>query len=279
MTDQARESEVTDQAREVEVRTPDGGTIRARSIGRGPAVVVLHGGGVRAQDYRRFAAALASRCTVVTYDRRSVAEQGSPDPYAVFDDLRAVLTATGATRLFGHSIGGFLALDAARRMPLDAVAVYDPAVMIDDLYPTAFFEPFARAVEAGDQPRAIAVVGRGLRASGRASDLPFPVQVAIAKLFLRTPIGRRMGEGLPEVVREDRLAIEAAGQSSAYAGITARLLLAYGGRSPAYYRPTCDRLAAAVPGARSLRLPRGSHNAPNIARPSFTVPFADFFAA
>jgi pimeloyl-ACP methyl ester carboxylesterase len=270
---------MTQQARRLEVPTADGGAIQAQSFGQGPAVVVLHGGGVRAQDYRRFAVALATACTVVTYDRRPAAEQGSTDPETVFDDLRAVLAATGATRLFGHSIGGFLALDAARRMPLDAVAVYDPAVMVDDVYPVAFFEPFAQAVEAGDRARAIALAGQGLRAAGAASDLPFPVQLAFAELFLRTPIGRRMGEGLPEVVREDRLAIEAAGPASAFAGVPTRLLLAYGGRSPAYYRPTCERLAAAVPGARSLRLPRGSHNAPNVARPWFTAPFADFFAA
>src|SRR3954447_13413611 len=139
---------MTDEERQFELRTPDGGMVRSRSIGEGPAVVVLHGGGVRGQDYRRFAAALASRCTVVTYDRRPAAVQGSTDGEVVLDDLRGVLAATGAPRLFGHSIGGFVALDAARRMPLEAVAVYDPAVMVDDVYPVAVFEPVAQAGDA-----------------------------------------------------------------------------------------------------------------------------------
>ena len=75
------------------------------------------------------------------------------------------------------------------------------------------------------------------------------------------------------------MAIAAAGPAGDYAGVGARLLLAYGGRSPAYYRPVCERLAGTVPGARALRLPRGSHNAANIARPWFTAPFAEFLAA
>jgi pimeloyl-ACP methyl ester carboxylesterase len=265
------------EQRDLEVRTADGATIRARSIGEGPAVVVVHGGGLGGGDYRRFAEAIADRCTVITYDRRPIT--GRTDPAVVLDDLRAVLDATGARRLFGHSIGGFFALDAARRMPLEAVAVYDPAIMVDDLFPIGFFEPFAAAVDAGDLPEAIAIVGKGLRSAGAASDLPLPVQRMVGRLFLRTSIGRRMGENLPQVVHEDRMAIAAAGPASDYSGIGARLLLGHGGRSPAYYGPICERLAAAVPGARCIRLPRGSHNAPNIARPWFAAPFADFLSA
>jgi pimeloyl-ACP methyl ester carboxylesterase len=270
---------MTGQQRDLDVPTTDGGTVRARSIGHGPAVVVVHGGGLGGSDYGRLAEALAARCTVVTYDRRGAADRGSTDPDLVLDDLRAVIEATGARRLFGHSIGGFLALATARRMPLDAVAVYDPAIMVDDLFPVAFFEPFASAVAAGDLPEAIAIVGKGLRSAGAASDLPMSLQRVVARLFIRTSIGRRMADNLPQVVREDRLAIAAAGRASDYAGVGARLLLGHGGRSPGYYRPICEHLAAAVPGARSIRLPRGSHNAPNIARPWFTEPFAEFLSA
>jgi hypothetical protein len=88
-----------------------------------------------------------------------------------------------------------------------------------------------------------------------------------------------MRDGLPQVVEEDRMGIDAAGPAARYAGVPARLLLAYGGRSPAYYRSICDRLAAAVPGARAVGLARGSHNAPNVARPWFTAPVGDFLAA
>jgi len=66
--------------------------------------------------------------------------------------------------------------------------------------------------------------------------------------------------------------------ASAYAGITARVLLACGAKGPSYYGPICDRLADAIPHGTSIRIPKASHNAANIARPSFVAPFAEFFA-
>src|SRR4051812_23407891 len=116
----------------------DGTVIGWEQWGTGPAVVVAHGGMRAGKHYRELAKLLAQRFTVVLYDRRGRGRSG-PGPKAApappagpggFDggavlemevgDLAAVLHKTGARRVLGHSAGGLIALEAARRIPLDA---------------------------------------------------------------------------------------------------------------------------------------------------------------
>jgi pimeloyl-ACP methyl ester carboxylesterase len=266
-----------------EVPDADGDVFTVRSTGHGPGVVVLHGGGIDSREYGRLAAALAAGCTVHLYDRRG--RIGAPplrpghDVQVDVDDLALVLAATGAARVLGHSGGAFVTMQAALRLPLDRVAVYDPAVSVDGSVATAWFEPFRAAMRAGDVPRAMALVGAGADPEGAAARLPMAVQVAICRLFVRTEVGRRIAEGLPTVETELGQIIEHDAPASAYAGIGARTLLAAGSRSARYFGAVCDALAAALPDATSARIPGASHNAANIARPAFVRPFAEFLAA
>jgi len=266
-----------------EVPDGRGARFRVRSIGDGPPVVVLHGGGIDSREYERFARALGERCTAVLYDRRG--RPGAPplhfghDVDVDVEDLARVMERTGARRLFGHSGGAFIALRAARTLPLERLAVYDPGVSIDGSVATAWFEPYRRAMAEGDPARAMALVGAGADPDGAAARLPLPVQVAICRLFLRTPIGRRMREQLPTVETEVGQIIAHDGPASAYADVRAAVLLAAGGRSARYFGDVCDALAAALPRARSERVAGASHNAVNVARPGFVARFADFLAA
>jgi pimeloyl-ACP methyl ester carboxylesterase len=265
------------------VVAPDGATITVESYGSGPGVVVVHGGAVSAKLYRRFAAALADRCTVHLFNRRG-RPGGAELPasgYTVqvdIDDIGAVLRHTGATRLFGHSVGGFIALQAALVLPVEKLALYDAAVQVDGLFPTAHLDDFEAAVRAKNYPLALAVVGRGLRSAGALSDLPLPVTKLMGKLFFRTPIGRDWLETLHTVPAEAREAANYGGPASLYASLSAETLLASGSRSPRYYAPINERLAAAIRKASTLRLPGAGHDGPNIARPSFMAPFREFLS-
>ena len=137
------------------------------------------------------------------------------------DDLARVLEATGATRVLGHSGGAFVALQAALRLPIERLAVYDPGVSIDGSVATTWFAPYRAAMAAGDLPRAMALVGAGADPDGAAARLPLGVQVAVCRLFLRTAIGRRMGEQLPTVETEVGQIVAHDGPASAYAGVRA----------------------------------------------------------
>lgn len=89
-------------------------------------------------------------------------------------------------------------------------------------------------------------------------------------------MGRRFDMLLPTVPTEVSEIAAHAGPAAAYAGIQAPVLLAYGARSAPHFAAVCGALAAAIPRAKALALPRMSHNAANIARPAFARPFAEF---
>lgn len=263
-----------------EVSDERGGTFTVRSVGAGTPVVLLHGGGIDSREYERFARALGNHCLVHVYDRRG--RPGAPplasdhDIEVDVDDLSRVLQHTGASRVVGHSGGAFVALRAVLRLPVDRLAVYDPGVSIDGSVSTAWFEPYRRAMRTGDTARAMALVGAGADPEGASARLPLPVQKAIISIFMRTPVGRRMQEQLPTVESEVGQIIANDAPAEAYSSITARTLLAHGARSASYFGDVCNALAAALPHATAMRIPRASHNAMNIARPTFVEPFATF---
>ncbi|MBA9004734.1 alpha/beta fold hydrolase [Thermomonospora cellulosilytica] len=260
----------------------DGARIALHSTGTGPGIVVVHGGGVTIDVYRRLAAALAGRFTVHLYNRRGRADAPPRSrPYTVdqdVDDLAAVLEHTGARNVIGHSYGGFVALRAALRLPMDRLALYDAAICIDGGFPTAWLDAAREALRAGDTARALAITGAGINPQMPASRLPPAVQTAICRAFLRTRIGRTMGDLLPTTLEEADQARAYDGPAEQWAGITAEVLLACGVDGPPYYAGINEALARVLPRARTLQIPRSGHDAVNRARRRLVEPLAAFFA-
>ncbi|MFI6262779.1 alpha/beta fold hydrolase [Micromonospora sp. NPDC051006] len=120
------------------VTSADGTAIGYERTGDGPAVVLVDGalcsraGG----PMRPLAAALATRFTVHTYDRRGRGESGDTPPYAVLrevEDLQAVIAAAGGQAyLCGISSGAALALATAAAGPgITRLALYEPPFLAE----------------------------------------------------------------------------------------------------------------------------------------------------
>jgi pimeloyl-ACP methyl ester carboxylesterase len=263
------------------ITAPDGAHIVLHSTGSGPGIVVVHGGGVTIEMYRRLAAALADRFTVHLYNRRGRADAPPrSQPYTFdqdIDDLSAVLEHTGTGNVIGHSSGGFIALRAALRLPIDRLALYDAAVSIDGNFPTAWLDPAREATRAGDIARAMALTSAGINTHMAAAKLPLAVQVALCRLFLRTAIGRTMGDLLTMTLDESEQIRRHDGPADRWSAVTAEVLLACGTSGPHYYRHSNEALARALPRAQSLQIPRSGHDAINRARRRLVEPFAAFF--
>jgi pimeloyl-ACP methyl ester carboxylesterase len=261
----------------------DGAQIVLHSTGAGAGIVLVHGGGITIDTYRRLATALAPRFTVHLYNRRGRGDAPSrTEPYSYeqdVDDLAVVLEHTGAGNVIGHSSGGFIALRAALTLPISRLAIYDAAVSVDGGFPTAWLDDARAAARAGDVPRALALTAGGINTQMATAKLPLGVQIAIIKVFMRTPIGRMMADLLPMTLDESATIRDHDGPASLYGGITADVLLACGADGPRYYVELGEALARAVPHARTLVIPRSGHDAINRAHPRFVDPIADFFAA
>ncbi|SDT57410.1 alpha/beta fold hydrolase [Actinoplanes derwentensis] len=250
--------------------------------GSGPPIVILHGGGVTISVYRWIAAALADRFTIHLYNRRGRADAPPrTEPYDMREDiadLATVLRQTGAVNVIGHSGGGFIALEAARELPIERLALYDPAVHVDGLFPTGWVAGARAALRAGDTGRALALTSAGINTHSPASRLPLAAQTAICRLFLRTSIGRMMGELLPMTFDESDSIFEHGGPTSKWSGVTAKVLLACGAGGPDYYPKINEALAAVIPDSRTLLVPRSAHDALNRAHPRIVEPLTEFFA-
>ena len=106
------------------VERPDGTRLRVRVAGQGPTVVLAHGIALTLREWNLvIPLLLADGYRVVAFDARghgqsTIGTDGVSAP-VMAADLAAVLEATGSTDavMVGHSMGGFLALDAVLEVP------------------------------------------------------------------------------------------------------------------------------------------------------------------
>src|SRR4051794_33451865 len=265
------------------VRGADGARIVLHSTGSGPGVVVVHGGGVTIDVYARLARRLADHLTVHLYNRRGRADAAPrTEPYTVEEDiadLAAVLDHTGARQVIGHSSGGFFALAAALRLPIERLALYDAAISIDGGFPADWLDDARVAARAGDIALSMALTTAGINTHTAASRMPLRVRVALCRAFLHTNIGRTMGELLPTTLDESHQIHLHDAPASSWAGVGAEVLLTYGADGPPYYADLNAELARALPHARVLPIRRSGHDGLNRAPRRPVAPLIDFFAS
>ena len=180
------------------IRTPDGGTIELFSTGAelasaGSGIVVVPASMVTAADYTRFAQKLSASLgrPVHTFNRRGRGSSSpQPEDYTLdvdIHDLDAVMKHTASTDVFGHSFGGAVALHAARTLPVERLAVYDPAVSVNHSVTADWTPEYERATAAGDDDRALAVLLRGLETGSALSRMPLSMLTLANKLSAGTP--------------------------------------------------------------------------------------------
>jgi pimeloyl-ACP methyl ester carboxylesterase len=253
------------------------------STGSGPGIVVVHGGGVTIGIYRRLAGRLSDRFTVHLYNRRGRGDAAPRrEPYSIeqdIDDLAVVLEHTGAHNVIGHSSGGFIALRAALRLPIERLALYDAAVSINGGFPTQWLDAAREAARDGDIARSLAITTGGINTHSPTARLPLGFRVAICRAFLRTAIGRTMGGLLASTLDESEQVRLHDGPAESWSGVSAEVLLAYGAGGPPYYAALNAELAHALPRARVLRIARSGHDGLNRAPRRVVEPLAQFFAA
>ncbi len=252
-----------------QVISEDGTCIGYRQVGAGPGLVIMHGGMRASQHYIRLAQALAGQRTVIIPDRRGRGMSGPAGAaYSIekeMEDLRALLEKTGARQVFGHSAGGFFALEAALQLPVQNLILYEPAVSINGSMPFDWLPAYERALERSDPATAFIHLFKGLQLHW-ASRLPGWMLLPLARQMMLTAEGREMAALLPTGVWEARefQRHEQDGQTyQRYHMITAQTLLIYGTKSPAYLRLAARTLAKTLQNAKLVEMPGMDHNAPD----------------
>lgn len=269
-----------DEFRDHTTPSRDGTRIGWQQIGRGPALLVNHGGARAGKHYRELARWLASRFTVVLIDRRGRGASGPPGPgYGLateIEDLAAVMQATGAERVFGHSGGAVFALEAARVLPIRALAVYDAPIAIHRLIAMDWTADVARAVERGQRGRAMAEVIHGLQLWPA---MPRWLLVPMCSLMMRGAEGSEMMALLGTFDREASVVKAIDPEPARYADVRCPTLLLAGSKSPRFVHRAHDLLLGVLPDARHAVLGGLGHNAPDQQAPARVAEqIAAFFA-
>jgi pimeloyl-ACP methyl ester carboxylesterase len=252
------------------VQSADGTPVRYCSVGAGPALIVVGGVLSSAASYRPLADQLANTFEVHLVNRRGRAGSGPQRTGHSIeqecDDLLAVIEATGASLVFGHSFGGLVALETARtRSGLERIFVYEPGVPLHGHFNLGWLEGYERLLERGDRRGAFAwMVKHAGFAPWPLSLMPLWYVRAVLGIAIRSRRWATIDPLLQANLGEHRIqAALDAPNADRFSTITARTVLMGGTRSPDFIsRGLLTELADVIPDAIVAVLPGLGHLAP-----------------
>jgi pimeloyl-ACP methyl ester carboxylesterase len=241
-----------------------------------PGVVIIHGTLVTDSLYLPFARRLSIllQRPVHCYNRRGragSAPQSSEHSAATeIADLRTVMAATGSTDVVAHSFGGFVALQAARSIPIRRLVTYDAAVSLSGHLHGRWRPELEEAVKAGQLNHAWAHLVQGLETAGPVSRLPLGMLRLLSIISASTRLGAEMRRLLPTAVAEMQAVLAADATLDDFSSFTVPTLMLSGSWSPGYFAETGRLLAATVPSIEFSLVPGQLHEGP--LRPGKRLP-------
>jgi pimeloyl-ACP methyl ester carboxylesterase len=250
------------------VRSRDGTTISYRTVGHGPAVIVIPGAMSTADDYAAFADALGETFTVHTIERRGRGRSGPQgDHYGIgkeCEDVAALRDETGARYLVGHSYGGLVALEAARNNPaLTKLAVYEPGVSVDGLISMTWVPRYRQRLAEGKDLDAFAEFSIATGPQ-RARKTPRWMMRLVLLLMLRAERRQQLYRLLPANLLEHQEVARLDNTYHNYREVSAPTLLMLGGRSGlTWVAPAIERLAEVLAASEPREFPKLDHFGPD----------------
>jgi pimeloyl-ACP methyl ester carboxylesterase len=143
------------------VKSKDGTRIAVECTGKGPSLLIVHGGTGDRSRWQPLLPLFASHFRVCAMDRRGhgSSESGSnyslsKEPEDVVAVVNSVNSGAGPVFVLGHSIGGVWALEAAfLTNKISKLVLYEPP--LQDLDHTAIAGRMEKMIQAGDREQAL----------------------------------------------------------------------------------------------------------------------------
>ena len=249
----------------ITAQAADGSGVRALDEGRGPVVLILHGGMDDGSSWRRVAARLAPRFRVLRLHRRQYRSDLATGSACTMADevehVTALVRAIGEPMVVvGHSSGAVLALEALAAAPsaFAGAVLYEPPCVIGPPLGGEALALAQAAIAAGKPGTALAIFVRDI--------VRMPAWTArLTKLMVAiSPRIRRLARHQID----DCAAIDQLGNRlDTYAKITIPTVLLGGDRSPAHLGERLDALERVLPHAERVAL-HGQGHAANAFAPA-----------
>lgn len=235
---------------------------------RSNTVVISHGTLVTQLAYYRAANQLMPllEAPVITYDRRGRMDSSKqPKDYSAdteIADLQALLSASGATRVLGHSFGGMVALlTAAKDQRITNVVTFDAPINLDGRLDHMWDPEAYDALAAGETGRAWALLVNRLATAGPLSRLPVPVLTQVSRVLPLSGSGREHLRLMSTCLNEMCAVVQSHPTVDTFAELPTTTLFT-GGFSPKYFVTAAQALATAVPKVQLRRAAGYFHEGP-----------------
>jgi 3-oxoadipate enol-lactonase len=231
--------------------------------GKGPAVVLVHGGLVDSRLWNDQMKTFAKHHRVVRYDLRAMGRSAAaPQPFSHIEDLRALMDFLKIERatLVGLSLGGIIAADFALEHPerVDRLVLVGAGLRGDKQPPDKDAMKAYEAARKGIAEEFVNVIMKsGLYAAVREGT---PAYTRLRQMMLEN--FKAVPTFAPGFLKYPvQPTIERLGQ------IKAPTLVIIGGEDAQSLKNVADTLASGIPGARKVVIPGASHHPP-VERPN-----------
>lgn len=236
----------------------------AEPVGSGPAVIALHASGMSSRQFARFTKDAGGRYTVYAADLLGVGRTPLEGAYSLAREADALLSLARSLpeppRVFAHSYGGLVAMEALLREPsaFRAMALFEPVVVVlamrhgsdEAKEQRARIETLMREdVSGGDYSRWIEGFIDWWNGAGFYRSLPAAAQ---AQYLSTAAEAHRQATEVPR----STVTVEA------LAKVTVPALFLTGESSPTAARESAAIAARAMPNGSIERIPGAGHMAP-----------------
>lgn len=246
-------------------RSADGTEVGVVTVGSGPPLVLVHGAWNWADHWLGVAEHLAEAFTCSVLDRRGRKSSGDGASYSFdreIEDIAAVLEAVGpGASLLGHSSGAIYSLEAARRVPVERLVLYEPPLIWAERGdPSGLVDRVRDLVDQGKPEDAASLF---FAEEGRVDEEGL-------ELLRSQPAWESMVDLAPICVREWEAILTAGLTVDRYRAVTVPTLLLAGSENLDHPSMATEQLGATLPDVRTVVLKRFGHNA-NLLDPALVA--------
>ncbi|AJY73556.1 alpha/beta fold hydrolase [Paenibacillus beijingensis] len=255
------------------VSSKDGTTIGYRQMGQGPGLLIVHGTMESSLSHSQLAEVLADNFTVYLPDRRG---RGLSGPYRKdhkiqkdVEDLKAVLSSTGANFVFGISAGALICLQAALNSSnIHKAALFDPPLIINGSVSGDFMARYDKEIADGDLVSALvtAMLG-GQMGPPVFNSVPRWLLKMLTKMMMTGDEKNTKNDDVtirklaPTIHYDFNLSFELEDKHECFRAIDAEVLLLGASKSPNYFKIALDTLTQILPHAKRIEFAGLNHGA------------------
>ncbi len=246
------------------ITSRDGTVIGYRQLGKGPGLILVHGGMMYSQNLMRLGELLADDFTVYIVDRRSRglsrSNAGKSGLREESEDLQALFHKTKAQNMYGLSAGAIVVLQTAILEPgIHKIAIHEPPILNKVITPTKWMDKYREAINAGNFGKAFLNVIHGTDdPSSLFNIIPGFITVPLMN-FAISRDANKIRNNSDDMCLKDliatmpydlKLVLDSEGLIKKAKNITADILLISGTKSQPYLRHTIGELGITFPKAK-----------------------------